>query len=642
MALPSVEMATSERNAVLDGVLGIFSRILKVPPSRIVPDASLAENGIDSLALFDVFEPIKATFGVGLSMQQVLVELRTVREIASFVAGRMGTPSTGRADPAQADGRTADVRAGASLDACPDGGELLPPESADPAGGPTGNVHNLIQSQLDIMALQLRLLGRAPADMVAEPADAPSSRVASTEKLIGMPFITVSMSPATCDDPQAAEYVRAFTARYTAQTRRSKEHATEFRALVADCRNSIGFDHHTKELHYPIVADRMADARVWDIDGNEYVDMTMGFGVHLLGHDPSGLRDALTTGASFGLGLRNSHAIEVARLLTGMTGMDRVLFVNDGTEAVMSAVKVARASTGRNRIVLFDLSYHGHWDGVLARGGKGGDRLRARPLFLGVTPGAVEDTVVFEFGSEEALRYVRDHSSDIAAVLIEPVPLRDPTRSSPDFLRALRAATRDAGVALIFDEMITGFRCHPAGIQGLYGIEADIATYGKVLGGGMPIGVVAGRSAILDSIDGGPWSYGDDSYPRARTTMVGGTYFQHPLSMIAARFTLEELARRGAEFPATINGKAARLMDGFNEIFHYSGVPVEAKGFGSFFRLYSDHSLSLLYHNLLLRGVYIWEWRSWFLSAAHTEADIDAVLAAMQESIEELQRHGVM
>lgn len=321
--------------------------------------------------------------------------------------------------------------------------------------------------------------------------------------------------------------------------------------------------------------------------------------------------------------------------------MDRVAFVNSGTEAIMNAVRAARAATGRNQVVMFSSSYHGHWDAVLASA----DLSRAgvsSPVSIGIPAGMVADVSVFEFGAQAALDFLARHGQQVAAVLIEPVPTRDPGLADPAYLRALRDASRAVGALLIFDEIVTGFRAHPAGVQGLFGIDADIVTYGKTIGGGMPLGVVAGRGGTLDAIDGGPWQYGDDSFPAVEPTFFGGTFFQHPLAMATAKASLLEVKRRGAAFTEALNLRTQVFAARLNDLFATYQLAIEARSFSSFMRLVHRENMDLLYYNLLLRGVYIWEWRCWFLSAAHQDRHLDQVHQAFVDSLAELRGQGLI
>src|SRR5262245_28549862 len=165
--------------------------------------------------------------------------------------------------------------------------------------------------------------------------------------------------------------------------------------------------------------------------------------------------------------------------------------------------------------------------------------------------------------------------------------------------------------------MITGFRAHPGGVQGLFGIKADIATYGKILGGGMPIGAVAGRRRFLDGIDGGMWQYGDRSYPSASRTYFGGTFCQHPFAMAAARAVLRYLQAKGPALQERLNQRTATFADTLNAYFTEEELALRVAYFSSIFRFEFPGNLELLYYHLLEKGVYIWEWRNCFLSTAH-------------------------
>ncbi len=453
------------------------------------------------------------------------------------------------------------------------------------------------------------------------------------------PFQWMSRSSAPVESAARQQYLDEFIPRYNARTQKSKAHAVEVRCRIADSRSGIGFKPSVKELLYPLVCTGFDGATVRDLDGNDYVDMTMGFGSHLYGHSPEFVNSALKSqiDQGFGLGTRHAEALEVAKLVCEITGMDRVAFVNSGTEAIMNAVRAARAATRRNHIVLFSSSYHGHWDAVLATVDRFEVGAKTKPISVGIPENMVADVSVFEFGSELALEFIATHGSEVAAVLIEPVPTRDPGLADPTYLRRLRDATAKVGTLLIFDEIVTGFRVHPAGIQGLYGIEADIVTYGKTIGGGMPLGVVAGRGQSLDAIDGGNWNFGDESYPGVEPTFFGGTFFQHPLAMATAKATLLQIKRAGVAFTQSLNQKAEAFTSRLNDLFQTRGINIEARVFSSFFRLVHKENMDLLYYNLLMRGVYIWEWRCWFLSAAHEDVHLNKVYEAFVQSLDELQ-----
>ncbi|MBF0235156.1 MAG: aminotransferase class III-fold pyridoxal phosphate-dependent enzyme, partial [Desulfamplus sp.] len=440
------------------------------------------------------------------------------------------------------------------------------------------------------------------------------------------------------------EHLEALITNYTRRTRKSKELTALYRPVLADSRAAVGFRFTTKEMLYPITGKYGKGARVWDIDGNEYVDITMGQGVVLFGHDPDFITDALKNSKSDRLlGPRPYEAGEAARLICELTGMERVTFTNTGTEAVMAAVRLARAATQRNKIVMFENAYHGHADNVMGRAvWNDNNTLNTVPVAPGITKGAVDDLWVLEYDTKQALDFIASHSDEIAAVIVEPVQSRRPDLQPREFLHELRALTSKTGIIFIFDEMITGFRVHQGGAQAVFGVKADIATYGKVLGGGMPIGVVAGRAEYMDAIDGGAWQYNDASYPKVNRTVFGGTFCQHPTAMITTLATLRHLKDQGPQLQMELNRKTKFLADELNSFFKEEEIPIEVVYFGSLFRFAFSTNLELLFYHLMVKGVFIWEWRNYFLCTAHTEADIAHIIKAVKESVMEMRKGGFL
>ncbi|MEU5773101.1 MupA/Atu3671 family FMN-dependent luciferase-like monooxygenase [Streptomyces venezuelae] len=431
--------------------------------------------------------------------------------------------------------------------------------------------------------------------------------------------------------------------RYTAKTPTSKSIAQRYRRVLADSRAAVGFRSSTKEMLYPIAGRRARGSWLEDIDGNRYVDITMGFGVLLFGHEPAFVTEAVREHLSRGiqLGPRNVETGEAAELLAELTGMERVAFANSGTEANSAAIRLARAATGRSRIITFEGAYHGHNDNVLGRSPRtGGEGLTTVPMSAGVPQGAVADLLVLPYGGEESLAVIEQQAADIAAVVVEPVQSRHPSLRPADFVRRLRELTRRHGIVLLFDEMLTGFRPAPRGAQELYGVTPDLATYGKLLGGGFPIGAIAGRADIMDGIDGGHWSYGDDSYPAADTTFFGGTYIQHPVSMVATRAVLAHLKEHSPRLQERLNARTDELAATLNSFFEAEGYALSMSHFGSMFRFEHRADMELLYHHLMLRGVHVWEWRNFFLSTEHSDGDVEFIAEAVKDSLRELRGAG--
>ncbi|MFG1664366.1 MupA/Atu3671 family FMN-dependent luciferase-like monooxygenase [Streptomyces sp. Y7] len=459
------------------------------------------------------------------------------------------------------------------------------------------------------------------------------------------PRVTVARSSGMVRDasPQAQqEHLADLVRRYTARTPTSKAIARRYRRVLADSRAVVGFRSATKEMLYPIAGRRASGARLEDVDGNEYVDITMGFGVLLFGHEPEFVTEAVREHLSRGiqLGPRTTETGEAAELLAELTGLERVAFANSGTEANSAAIRLARAATGRDKIVTFLGAYHGHADNVLGRASAAGTDPVTVPVSRGIPQSAVADLLVLDYGSDSALEAIERQAGEIAAVVVEPVQSRHPALQPVEFVRRLRELTRRHGIVLLFDEMLTGFRPALRGAQELYGVTPDLATYGKLLGGGFPIGAIAGRADIMDGVDGGHWSYGDDSYPPADTTFFGGTYIQHPVSMVAARAVLTHLKEHSPDLQDRLTARTAELAATLNGFFEAEEYPLRMTHFGSQFRFEHRADLELLYHHLMLRGVHVWEWRNFFLSTAHSDGDIEFVADAVRDSLRELRSAG--
>jgi tyrocidine synthetase-3 len=430
--------------------------------------------------------------------------------------------------------------------------------------------------------------------------------------------------------------------RYTKRTKTSKTQTQQYRKVLADSKATVGFNISLKEMHYPLTGKRALGSRIWDVDDNEYIDITMGFGVYLFGHYPGFLKKS-RGGVSHDnteLGPRSYLVGEVAERISRMTGLERVTFTNTGTEAIMTAIRLARSATGRTRIAIFSRSYHGHSDSTLAVSITKKGKIQSEPVSPGIPFGITDEVLVLDYLEPGSLEILRQHSGELAAILVEPVQSRFPAVDPRDFLHELRQITRDSGTVLIFDEMITGFRLHPGGAQAYFGVEADICTYGKIIGGGLPIGVIAGKARYLDGIDGGYWEYGDASYPGTERTFFGGTFCQYHEAMESALFVLKYLEEQGPDLQDQLNQKTRQFAETLNLYFKKNQLKIQLSHFSSMFRFDIIGGNDLFFYHLLEKGVYVWEWRSCFLSTAHTQEDIDQVVEAVKETVEELEQGG--
>jgi glutamate-1-semialdehyde aminotransferase len=423
----------------------------------------------------------------------------------------------------------------------------------------------------------------------------------------------------------------------------TKEHTQTYRSYFALNRNSAGFNKENKESIYTLVCDHAEGPYIYDIDGNQYIDLTMGFGSVLFGHNYAPLRKNIEEQLkkSWSVGPISPLAGVLAKEISIATKVERVAFFNSGTEAVMVALRLAKAVTQKKHIVFFKGSYHGTFDSLLSLKNDPTTYV-AKEVVPGVTQSILNESYLLEYGTEESLDFIKKHKDSIAAVLTEPVQSRNPSFQPHAFLQNLRSITEENDIALVFDEVITGFRIGIGGSQQHFGVKADIVTYGKVIGGGLPIGIVAGKSKFLDATDGGYWQYGDDSIPSKKSTFVAGTFCHHPLAMATSLKTLEILNDSGGRILQDLNETTTALCNRLNNYFSSKGYPLSVSHFASLFRFNTPGKLNLLYYQLLLNGVYVWEGRNCFLSHAHTPEVISLLEDRIKQSCLQLEEQGIL
>lgn len=613
-------------DAVVDRLRRLIGEQLRMPADSLDPHQRFTEMGADSIVLMGTVQRIEAMFGVKLSMKQLFDQTPDIASLAGLLAAQ--APA---APPPVVPAPT--------------------PAAASHAGIPDGIPDGDLSAQIAAQAAQLESLAanhRRLAALVADnrSARAAGTRVARLPGAVAGPSVLPPWRADLANASLAAEDQRAhlgrLVARRDARTGTSKRMAAAFRPRLADNRASAGFRFSTKELVYPIVGDRAEGAMLWDVDGNAYVDITMGFGVNLFGHSPDFVREALNRqiAAGFPIGPQSPLAGEVAELVCRLTGLDRACFCNSGTEAVMTALRLARTVTGRSKVVLFEGSYHGHFDGVLASPRHGDGVIEPVPMAPGTPPRLVGDILPLSYGDETSLEIIAAEARNLAAILVEPVQSRRPDLQPRAFLERLREIATASGAVLIFDEMITGFRLAAGGAQEWFGIRADLATYGKIVGGGLPIGVVAGKAPIMDALDGGQWSFGDDSYPGTETTFFAGTFNKHPLAMAAARAVLTRIADDDGSLYRALNERTAALTDALNRVLTETETGIRVVRCGSLFRFVHHANQDVFIQNLIDKGVFIWEGRNCFLSAAHGEAEVERIVAAVRETVAGMARDG--
>ncbi|HXI28002.1 MAG TPA: glutamate-1-semialdehyde 2,1-aminomutase [Vicinamibacterales bacterium] len=394
----------------------------------------------------------------------------------------------------------------------------------------------------------------------------------------------------------------------------------------------------------PLFIRRAAGARIQDIDGNTFIDYVMSWGPLIHGHAPKRLVKALAAAAKDGTSFGAPSPLEVAlgeKVRELMPSLERVRFVSSGTEAAMSAVRVARAATGRDRILKFEGCYHGHADAFLVKAGSGALTL-GTPTSPGVTAAASADTLVASYNDLASVHDVFDaNRGAIAAVIVEPIAGNMGLVPPADgFLRALREVCTASGALLIFDEVISGFRAASGGAQALYGVRPDLTCLGKIIGGGLPVGAYGGRADLMDLVS------------PAGPVYQAGTLSGNPLAMTAGLWCLDNLSGKLYANLATLG---ARLAGGLADAARDAGVPLQVNAFGSLLTPFftakpvrdfrsatsasTDH-YAAFFRGMIVRGVYPppSQFEAWFLSAAHTVKDIDATIRAARDAMRDVAR----
>jgi glutamate-1-semialdehyde 2,1-aminomutase len=455
----------------------------------------------------------------------------------------------------------------------------------------------------------------------------------------------IELEPSAVDRPRGRE-VRKQLASRRGGSRSVRQIGAEYLALEQI---------KTVDVPAKVYFEKASGSVITDADGNDYIDMIMGFGAHVLGHRPSAvesaLRDQLERGWHFGLNntLQGEHARRLAHL--GLGDQNKILYCGSGSEATLYACRVARAFTGKTRIGIFDGSYHGSHDYALVRADMASVPERpATTIFGAGVPETIgtETMVALPFRDERAFEIIRREAAGIAAILVQPVQNNLPRMDSGWFLEGLRTVCDETGLLLIFDEVVTGLRIGYRGAQGYFGVAPDLTCYGKAIGGGLPVGALAGRTPIMNlfpksNAEGGVFS--------------SGTFNANPLTMAAGIATLDLIEPVQAELYDELDGRASRLCRRVNQFAEQRQLPVHMMNAGSMLFLGFEKGAPNnawgrkpadpaqnddFFLHMLSQGVLMPASRMTLISAAHDASQIDQIGNAIVHSLEALHDDGLI
>jgi len=391
----------------------------------------------------------------------------------------------------------------------------------------------------------------------------------------------------------------------------------------------------------PIFIDKAKGAYLYDADGNSYIDFIASWGPMMLGHAYEPVVKAIQEHAAYSTsyGAPTELEVEMAELIISMVpNVDLIRMVSSGTEACMSALRLARGFTGRNKVIKFEGHYHGHADSFLVKAGSGLATFGIQQV-PGITAGVAADTLVASYNNlEQVKKLVADNKNEIACIIIEPVAGNmGCILPQPGFLEGIRQLCNEEGIVLILDEVMTGFRLAPGGAQEKLGIQADLVTYGKVIGGGMPVGAFGGRQEIMEHI------------APIGNVYQAGTLSGNPIAMIAGYITLKTLKENPSIY-TELDDKTVYLKNGLNKVLNQWGKPYVINQFGSMISIhFSDHPVidftsaasannkffNQFFHAMLDRGIYLppSAFESWFLNNALSYEDLDNTIEAAKQSL---------
>ena len=643
---------------VFEDIAAIIEGISGVGIADLSEDTDLLDLGLDSLMFVRIGRRIESSFAVSLTMKQFYDDFSVIGALCGYLQVHSHPDVATNTETVE---QAIEPDASAIIAPIPNGAvenqkagvkrRVAAPILLESPGDTESELDQVMLAHLRLMEQYLSSLtgGGAP---IATPADSPPTApeiLAPDNEVLAEPdpdiasmrqrFSGVELERSDLTEQQQA-FISELAGTMATRCARSKALAEGGRRHHADWKYSLQFKADLKALRFPIAVERAEGARFWDVDGNEYVDIAMGMGTHFFGHAPKFIDAAVKAQMEKGaaLGPQSALAATVAEKLCALTKHDRAAFFVTGSDAVMLALRIARAARNRQKVVIFSGAYHGICSDVLAVQGE----VRSVPMAAGVPEGFVDDLIVLDYDDPQSLEIIDQLGPELAAVLVEPVQSRNPTMQPQRFLRQLRSlCTRDE-VPLIFDEMVNGFRQSPGGMQEWFGIKSDLSTFGKIIGGGYPLSVVAGNEDLMQWVDGGVWSFDDASMPTLQSTYTGGTHNKHPIALSAANSVLDHIEISRDDY-AAVHLLMHQMADRIGVFLEDEAVPMRFSYFGSQFKFESFASSieqELFFYLLAEQGVYTWELHVANLSTAHSQREVDHIVTAVKAAVRRLREGG--
>lgn len=494
----------------------------------------------------------------------------------------------------------------------------------------------------------LRARSRGEGDAASADRDGIVVKPAPASLLMSLPEAEIGL-------PQQ-EYLASLSRAFGKRMAKSKLNALSRQEYFVDQQKVAGLKRALQSMQFRLSYERAEGPYLHDVDGNRYVDIASDTGANFFGHQPQFLKDALVERLEQGypLDAYSENLFESARLFCEISGHERMLYTRTVTEAVMWAVRIARAATGKKKVVIYDGSCHVATDNMLASRGWNEATV---PTGLGALREFADQLIILDYGDPSNLDFIERNAADIACIVAEPVQSRFPARQPVQYVQELRRLTLENDIVLVFDERDTGFRTSIRGSESLYKVKPDMSVYDKVPGGGLPTGIIAGLAKYMNHIDGGARAFDDESMPSIRSAVVMADTHTHNSLQVSATLAIcrqmQKLcsAESACDYATCscafgdLNRRTAAMCDEVNAHFAERRLPLTLEYFSSLFRLSIDHddyglTRELLLILLKLNGVETSASGSNFLNLTHKEEDIRLIIEGFGKAIDSMIEHG--